>query len=76
MLTIPVLLLLSTADTDLLAARGIPEPALPIRVANPVRDEVDPTGASLVVVRLLGGKRAWEGLDAFLAELDVHHPPP
>jgi len=62
-----VLLLLSTADTDLLAARAIPDPALPIRVANPVRDDVDPAGASLVVVRLLGGRRAWEGLDAFLA---------
>jgi cobaltochelatase CobN len=66
-LTIPVLLLLSTADTDLLAARAVPDPALPVRVANPVRDEVDATGVSLVVVRLLGGRRAWEGLDAFLA---------
>jgi cobaltochelatase CobN len=66
-----VLLLLSTADTDLLSARAVPEPALPIRVANPVRDEVDPTGASLVVVRLLGGKRAWEGLDAFLSSVQV-----
>jgi cobaltochelatase CobN len=66
-LTVPVLLLLSTADTDLLAARAVPDPALPVRVANPVRDEVDATGASLVVVRLLGGRRAWDGLDAFLA---------
>jgi cobaltochelatase CobN len=69
--TVGVLLLLSTADTDLLAARAVPDPALPIRVANPVRDAVDSTGATLVVVRLLGGRRAWEGLDAFLASTSV-----
>jgi len=61
------LLLLSTADTDLLAARSIPEPALDLRLANPSRVD-DPLplldGVRLVVVRLLGGRRAWEGLDA------------
>lgn len=65
------LLFLSTADTDLLALRAVPEPALDVRVANPARldaDEVpDLTGVSLAVVRLLGGRRAWEGLDAFRA---------
>jgi cobaltochelatase CobN len=63
------LLLLSTADTDLLAARAVEEPALPLRLANPIRlDAVDLEGVQLVVVRLLGGRRAWEGLDALLAD--------
>ena len=61
------LLLLSTADTDLLAARSVPEPALELRLANPART-ADPIalldGVRLVVVRLLGGRRAWEGFDA------------
>jgi cobaltochelatase CobN len=60
------LLLLSTADTDLLAARSVPEPALELRLANPARVD-DPValldGVRLVVVRLLGGRRAWEGFD-------------
>ena len=63
-------LLLSTADTDLLAARNC---GADYRVANPAR--VTPEGVpalladvDLVVVRLLGGRRAWEaGLDAVLA---------
>ena len=63
------LLLLSTADTDLLAARSVPEPALPLRLANPARTAaVDLDGVSLVLVRLLGGRRAWEGLDPLLAD--------
>jgi cobaltochelatase CobN len=67
-----VLLLLSTADTDLLAARAVPDPALPIRVGNPARlAEVDLDGVRLVVVRLLGGRRAWEGLDDLLARATV-----
>ncbi len=62
------LLLLSTADTDLLAARSVEDPALPLRLANPVRTpEPDLDGVSLVVVRLLGGRRAWDGFDALLA---------
>src|SRR5437763_11973571 len=64
------IVLLSTADTDLLAARAA---GVPWRVANPAR--LDPAelralldGAALVVVRLLGGRRAWpEGLAAGLA---------
>jgi len=69
-----VLLLLSTADTDLLAARAVPDPVLPIRVGNPARlteNELDLEGVSLVVVRLLGGRRAWEGLDDLLARATV-----
>ncbi|GAA0519216.1 cobaltochelatase subunit CobN [Saccharopolyspora subtropica] len=64
------ILLLSTADTDLLAARAADAG---YRVANPARvaaEEVPDllTGVDLVVVRLLGGRRAWEeGLDAVLA---------
>jgi Cobalamin biosynthesis protein CobN and related Mg-chelatases len=67
--TRPVLLL-STADTELLAARG--SGAL-YRTANPAR--VEPAGlpalldgVSMVVLRLLGGHRTWpEGVDALVA---------
>ncbi len=63
------LLLLSTADTDLLAARAVAEPALPLRLGNPARlTAVDLDGVSLVLVRLLGGRQAWEGLDALVAD--------
>ncbi|MGW7679741.1 cobaltochelatase subunit CobN [Kribbella sp. NPDC054772] len=64
------LLLLSTADTDLLAAA---EAGAGWKVANPARLELAELGGLLatsdvVVVRLLGGRRAWEeGLDAVLA---------
>jgi cobaltochelatase CobN len=63
-------LLLSTADTDLLAARDC---GAGYRVANPSRVPAPQVSAlladvDLVVVRLLGGRRAWEeGLDAVLA---------
>ncbi|MEV4532630.1 cobaltochelatase subunit CobN [Asanoa sp. NPDC049518] len=62
--------LLSTADTDLLAASSADADW---RVANPARLTVDDLsalldGAAGVVVRLLGGRRTWpEGLDAVLA---------
>jgi cobaltochelatase CobN len=63
------LLLLSTADTDLLAARSVVEPALPLRLGNPARlPEVDLEGVSLLVVRLLGGRQAWSALPAVLAD--------
>ncbi len=64
------LLLLSTADTDLLAAS---QADAGWRVANPARVELAdvPTlldGVEVVVVRLLGGRRAWEeGLDAVIS---------
>ncbi|RZS43412.1 cobaltochelatase CobN subunit [Herbihabitans rhizosphaerae] len=65
-----MILLLSTSDTDLLSARAS---GADYRLANPARVGVDdlPTlldGIALVVVRILGGRRAWEeGLDALLA---------
>ncbi len=63
-------LLLSTADTELLAARA--SGAL-YRTANPARLELPGlapllTGVAVVVLRLLGGRRAWpEGVDALQA---------
>ncbi|MCA2216523.1 cobaltochelatase subunit CobN [Jidongwangia harbinensis] len=63
-------LLLSTSDTDLLSARAS---GSAYRLANPARlgvADLPPLldGVDLVVVRILGGRRAWEdGLDALLA---------
>jgi cobaltochelatase CobN len=65
-----VFLLLSTSDTDLLSARAS---GSAYRLANPARLAVTDLprlldGVDLVVVRILGGRRAWEqGLDALLA---------
>ncbi|GLY05594.1 cobaltochelatase subunit CobN [Actinoplanes sp. NBRC 101535] len=62
-------LLLSTSDTDLLSARAS---GSAWRLANPARTSVDDLpalldGVDLVVVRILGGRRAWEeGLDELL----------
>ncbi|WP_260639624.1 cobaltochelatase subunit CobN [Streptomyces angustmyceticus] len=73
-----MLLLLSTSDTDLLSARAATGP-VPYRLANPARLDVAELpalleGCDLVVVRLLGGIRAWEeGLAVLLAE-DQHRP--
>ncbi|NGO14900.1 cobaltochelatase subunit CobN, partial [Streptomyces sp. HC44] len=65
-------LLLSTADTDLLAARAASGASY--RIGNPTRVDVTEElpalveGADIAVVRLLGGKRAWEdGLAALKA---------
>ncbi|MFZ2511449.1 MAG: cobaltochelatase subunit CobN [Gordonia sp. (in: high G+C Gram-positive bacteria)] len=66
----PRIMLLSTSDTDLRTAATC---GVDYRVANPSRlllDEIPEliADADLVVVRLLGGRRAWEaGLDAVLA---------
>ena len=65
-----MILLLSTSDTDLLSARasgadyGLGNPSrIPATTVGGLLDGVD-----VVVVRLLGGRRAWpEGLDAVLA---------
>ncbi|BCJ55105.1 cobaltochelatase CobN [Actinoplanes sp. NBRC 14428] len=63
-------LLLSTSDTDLLSARAS---GRRWRLGNPARTAVADLpalteGVDLVVVRILGGRRAWEeGLDALLA---------
>ncbi|MFD7028731.1 cobaltochelatase subunit CobN [Streptomyces sp. NPDC059917] len=68
-----MILLLSTSDTDLLSARASDAGPVPYRFANPSRLPLDDLpalldGADLVVVRLLGGLRAWqEGLDLLLA---------
>jgi cobaltochelatase CobN len=65
-----MILLLSTSDTDLLSAKASEGDW---RLANPTRVDVADLpalldGTDLVVVRLLGGRRAWEaGLDALLA---------
>ncbi|WP_040796754.1 cobaltochelatase subunit CobN [Nocardia higoensis] len=62
-----MILLLSTSDTDLLSARAS---GADYRLGNPARLLVDDLpglldGADLVIVRILGGKRAWEdGLEA------------
>ena len=66
-----MILLLSTSDTDLLSARasGAALTGWPTRPA-PAVDDLPALldGADLVVVRILGGRRAWEeGLDALLA---------
>ncbi|MFF4215163.1 cobaltochelatase subunit CobN [Streptomyces nondiastaticus] len=70
-----MILLLSTSDTDLLSARAAAAHGGPVayRLANPARLALDDLpelleGTDLVVVRLLGGIRAWqEGLDLLLA---------
>ncbi|RDI23153.1 cobaltochelatase CobN subunit [Rhodococcus sp. AG1013] len=66
-----MILLLSTSDTDLLSARAS---GADYRWANPARLLVSEDlpalldGVDLVVVRILGGRRAWEdGIDAVLA---------
>lgn len=70
-----MILLLSTSDTDLLSARAATggDAPVPYRFANPSRLPLDDLpglldGVTLVVVRLLGGLRAWQdGLDLLLA---------
>ncbi|GAA1936066.1 cobaltochelatase subunit CobN [Streptomyces sodiiphilus] len=68
-----MILLLSTSDTDLLSARSAGGP-VPYRFANPSRLAAEDLpalldGVDLVVVRLLGGIRAWQdGLDLLLAD--------
>ncbi|GGU32702.1 cobaltochelatase subunit CobN [Streptomyces violascens] len=67
------ILLLSTSDTDLLSARAANDGPVPYRFANPSRLALDDLpalidGVGLVVVRLLGGVRAWQdGLDQLTA---------
>ncbi|NEC64802.1 cobaltochelatase subunit CobN [Streptomyces sp. SID9727] len=67
-----MILLLSTSDTDLLSARASDGPVR-YRYANPSRLPLQDLpalldGTDLVVVRLLGGIRAWQdGLDQLLA---------
>lgn len=62
-------LLLSTSDTDLLSARASgAATGWATRRGSPWTICRAGRGTALVVVRLLGGRRAWEdGLDALLA---------
>ncbi|MDP4503758.1 cobaltochelatase subunit CobN [Nonomuraea turcica] len=64
----PTVLLLSTSDTDLLSAKAS---GAGYRLGNPARltaGDLPLEGVDLVVVRLLGGRRAWEeGLDALVS---------
>jgi cobaltochelatase CobN len=61
-----VILFLSNADTELLAVRSVvedlPAEVPPVTWANPDRlaEAPDLAGVAMVVVRLLGGRRAWE----------------
>jgi cobaltochelatase CobN len=66
----PRILLLSTSDTDLLSARSS---GANYALAAPGRFELDAipemvAAADLVVVRILGGRRAWTGLDVVLEQ--------
>src|SRR5689334_22739579 len=67
--SILVILLLSTSDTDLLSARAS---GAGYRLGNPARLTVEALrplldGVDLMVVRLLGGRRAWaDGLDELI----------
>jgi cobaltochelatase CobN len=67
------ILLLSTADTDLLAARSC---GAEYRLANPARTEPSELpalldGVDMVVLRLLGGRRAWESGLETLRRADI-----
>ena len=67
----PRVLLLSTSDTDLLSARAS---GADYRLAAPGRVVVEDlpglvAEADVVVVRILGGRRAWSGLDVVLEQL-------
>ena len=64
-----MILVLTTADTEILALRSVlealPEGFPPVRAANPMNGEqIDLEGVEVVLVRLLGGRRAWpDGFD-------------
>ncbi|HUH08336.1 MAG TPA: cobaltochelatase subunit CobN [Egibacteraceae bacterium] len=74
-----MIVLLTTADTEVLAAAAaaasLPEGFPLVRALNPTLaadsasliDEVMAAGPSVVLVRLLGGRRAWEGFDTLAA---------
>jgi cobaltochelatase CobN len=58
-----VILVLTTADTEILAVRAVMEDVpFEVRAANPASLAAAPdlSGADAVLVRLLGGRRAWE----------------
>ncbi|HEX6380215.1 MAG TPA: cobaltochelatase subunit CobN, partial [Acidimicrobiia bacterium] len=61
-----MILFLSTADTEILALRAaiemLPDGFPPVRAGSPAAMETAPSldGVDAVIVRLLGGRRAWE----------------
>ncbi len=71
---VAVILFLTTADTEVIAtltaARTLPADFPAVRALNPTASDAPPVDALLadapdvVVVRLLGGRRAWDGFDA------------
>src|SRR5262249_57581542 len=72
-----MIVFVTTADTEILAlsrvARNLPEGFPALKAVNPTRlpSDLGPaelaTGAVMVLVRLLGGRRAWEeGFDALV----------
>ncbi len=73
-----MILFLTTADTEILAARRaratLPGAFPPVRAANPTADPASPATvelgeAKVVLVRLLGGRRAWPaGFDQLAAD--------
>jgi cobaltochelatase CobN len=69
-----MILFLSNADTELLCMRVVAEAVgdrlSPLRAANPAQRDALPSLADvdLVTVRLLGGRRAWEGFDELRAQ--------
>jgi cobaltochelatase CobN len=70
-----VIVLLTNADTELLALRTImhrlPDGFPPVRAANPAPLDAAPSvdGADVVIVRLLGGRSSWEApFDALRAD--------
>ncbi|MGH8898530.1 MAG: cobaltochelatase subunit CobN [Egibacteraceae bacterium] len=62
------ILFLTTADTEVLAARRaaekLPPGFPPVHALNPTTNDVNLDGVQVVLVRLLGGRRAWAGFDA------------
>jgi cobaltochelatase CobN len=72
-----MIVFITTADTEILAlsrvARDLPEGFPAIKALNPTRlprdlaPETLLSGASLVLVRLLGGRRAWEDFNGMAA---------
>jgi cobaltochelatase CobN len=77
-----VILFLTNADTEILALRSVvealPDGFPPVRAANPVHLDAPPPvdGATAVLVRLLGGRRAWEAqFDALRAACIEHNLP-
>ncbi|MGH9265363.1 MAG: cobaltochelatase subunit CobN, partial [Acidimicrobiales bacterium] len=59
-----MILVLTNADTEILALRSVvealPDGFPPVRAARPGDDVPALEGVSMVLVRLLGGRRAWE----------------